>query len=373
MLRKIKLGSIGLLVVMMCLNTIACGAVKDSTITSSEETNNPTNTELFEHFDGNLSSVEYFTFDESKTVFTNEQALSIIQDTLNSCTYEEIDSNDYNEGFYSINLVFDDRIEPLGIDISTIAVGGKQYRTIDGDLSAIISIINSGSMNYISSYFIDSHEHESMKDGYTVKCDLNNDGKEESITIEDLHCNGGDGAYFPHVYNEDGDELIYQQDKENSPFTEKWNEGNVEFYYDGNRFFSLDKETVYDIYLESATDDEIGKNLYGTNEMTTDLASGFVVVDNNGEQELIVKYYTSGTMPHVVPLGYCVLHLKLTNDEKWEITPEFVRDKEYLPNETVELTESETGSASDELYYIIDDDENTVDDNTTEETITYIP
>lgn len=31
-------------------------------------------------------------------------------------------------------------------------------------------------------------------------------------------------------------------------------------------------------------------------------------------------------MPHVVSLGYCLLHLKLNNDEKWEITPEFVRD-----------------------------------------------
>ena len=103
-------------------------------------------------------------------------------------------------------------------------------------------------------------------------------------------------------------------------------DGNVEFYYNDEKFYSLDKAEVKSIYLESATEEEIDKNLSGNQEREADLASGFVVSETDGKPELIVKYYTAGVMPHVVSLGYCLLHLKLNNDEKWEITPEFVRD-----------------------------------------------
>ncbi|WP_143002025.1 hypothetical protein [Pseudobutyrivibrio sp. 49] len=325
---------------MMCLNTIACGADKDSTVTSSEETNSPTNAEFFEHFDGKLSSVEYFEFNERKTVFTNEQALSIIQDTLNSCTYEEIDSNDYKKGFYSINLVFEDRTEPLGIAISTIAVGGKQYKTIDGDLSAIISIINSGSMNYISSYFIDSHEHESMKDGYTVKCDLNTDGKNEKIVVEQLECNGGDGGYFPHVYSSDGEELIYQEDKYATPFDIDWNEGAATISYNDEVLVDFTKENVKEIYYKLGSSEYYDiSNIEGTvmsaYDSKSDCASGFVVTDNG---ELLVKYYISGAYGHSDTFGYGVLHLTLDKENKWTIKPEFVLDSD--PHKEVALDDS---------------------------------
>ena len=212
--------------------------------------------------------------------------------------------------------------------INTIGCGTNSINTsiVDGDLSNVGSKLSIDSIKDISEYFIDPHEHESMKDGYTEEYDLNGDGKEETISIEQLPCNGGDGAYYPHVYNSEGVEIAYQDDIEESPFKEKWDNGNVEFYYNDEKFYSLDKAEVKSIYLESATEEEIDKNLSGNQERRADLASGFVVSETDGKPELIVKYYTEGVMPHVVSLGYCVLHLKLNNDEKWEITPEFVRD-----------------------------------------------
>lgn len=212
--------------------------------------------------------------------------------------------------------------------INTVGCGANSVNTsiADGDLSNGVSNLSIDSIKDISEYFIDPHEHESMKDGYTEEYDLNGDGKEETISIEQLPCNGGDGAYYPHVYNSEGVEIAYQDDIEESPFKEKWDNGNVEFYYNDEKFYSLDKAEVKSIYLESATEEEIDKNLSGNQEREADLASGFVVSENDGKPELIVKYYTEGVMPHVVSLGYCLLHLKLNNDEKWEITPEFVRD-----------------------------------------------
>ena len=117
--------------------------------------------------------------------------------------------------------------------INTVGCGTNSVNTsiVDGDSSNVVSKLSIDSIKDISEYFIDPHEHESMKDGYTEKYDLNGDGKEETISIEQLPCNGGDGAYYPHVYNSEGVEIAYQDDIEESPFKEKWDNGNVEFYY----------------------------------------------------------------------------------------------------------------------------------------------
>lgn len=184
----------------------------------------------------------------------------------------------------------------------------------------------------IDKYFTNSHEHESMDGNYTKTVDLNGDGENETITIEPLMHNGGDGGYFPHVYNSDGDELVYQQDSEGSSFKIKWVDGNAIIFYDGQQISSLSKDYIFVIYKEklddmdlTISDEELTNTILRNEEMCSDAASGFVVTADN---ELIVKYYIEGKYGHVDCLGYGLLHLKLNKDETWDIEPEFVLDSE---------------------------------------------
>ena len=89
-----------------------------------------------------------------------------------------------------------------------------------------------------------------MDGDYTQTVDLNGDGKNETIVIEALMHNGGDGGYFPHVYDSNGVELIYQQDPEDSPFSIKWVDGDAEIYYGDEKISSLANDFIITIYKE---------------------------------------------------------------------------------------------------------------------------
>lgn len=202
-----------------------------------------------------------------------------------------------------------------------------QWNDIETDMPEIPKGYSS-----IDKYFTNSHEHDSMDGDYIQTVDLNGDGKDETIVIEALMHNGGDGGYFPHVYDSNGVELIYQQDSEDSPFSIKWVDGDAEIYYGDEKISSLAKDFIITIYKEKLkvmdvmdNDEEINEAVLRNEEMRSDAASGFVITDDN---ELIVKYYIEGKYGHVDCLGYGLLHLTLNEDNTWNMEPEFVLDSD---------------------------------------------
>lgn len=182
----------------------------------------------------------------------------------------------------------------------------------------------------IDKYFTNAHEHESMAEDYSQTVDLNGDGNNETITIEPLMHNGGDGGYFPHVYTSQGDELVYQQDPEDLPFIVKWVDGDANIFYGENQIAALEKDYIFNMYKDKLVtmdvterDEDIINTISRDEEYRSDAASGFVVTEDN---ELIVKYYIEGKYGHADTLGYGLLHLTLNDDETWNIKPEFVFD-----------------------------------------------
>lgn len=210
-------------------------------------------------------------------------------------------------------------------------VNGDQYSTglpayIKGSGEKFINLPFSNSEDY----FEDVHEHRSMTDGYSEETDLNGDGKKEKIQVIDLGNNGGDGGYEPHVYGADGKEISLPDDTRQEPFSLKWTAGNVQVMRGSEVIESLTKEQVHELYLaKSYSEDELEEleDIFSKDEVIVgDDASGFVVSENNGKPEIVVKYLLSGKQGHFDTFGYVLLHLSLNEDGTWNETPEFVTD-----------------------------------------------
>jgi hypothetical protein len=172
----------------------------------------------------------------------------------------------------------------------------------------------------VSDYFDDVHEHFSMEDGFELAVDLDRDGYYESVVTEDLGYNGGDGGYLPHVYDGNGKEIAIPIDAESQPYGVLWGEDEVEIFQDDVCIVSLNWDEIKQIYLDKGyaeTDFEEMKSHLEKDEWTrSDSASGFVVKDNGGKLELVVKFYIQGIGGHVDTLGYGLMHFVLGSDGK---------------------------------------------------------
>ena len=210
-------------------------------------------------------------------------------------------------------------------------VNGDQYSTglpayIKGSGEKFVNLPFSNS----DDYFEDVHEHRSMTDGYSEEADLNGDGKKEKIEVIDLGYNGGDGGYEPHVYNAAGKEIALPDDTRQEPFSLKWTDGNVEVMRGSKVIASLTKDQVHEFYLAKGySEDKLEEleDIFNKDEVIVgDDASGFVITENNGKPELVVKYLLSGKQGHFDTFGYVLLHLSLNEEGTWNETPEFVTD-----------------------------------------------
>lgn len=183
-----------------------------------------------------------------------------------------------------------------------------------------------------SDYFVNPHEHESMKDGYTKEADLDSDGIPEKIVVEDLKYNGGDGGYLPHVYKADGEEIKLPIDSESNPYATLWGEESVGLFQEDVGIGALSWDEIKQIYLNKgytvAEYEELKSNLAKDAWIKGDSASGFVVIDNGNKPELVIKFYMQGMGGHADTLGYVLMHLTLNSNGTWnQEKAEFVLDK----------------------------------------------
>ena len=97
--------------------------------------------ELRNVLDNNPSSIILYGFDEKKYEISDEKDVETIIDTLKSVSYKEKDQQDYEEGFYLVDINYgNNETASLGIGNDCVSYGGVQYETGKGSLDEVVSI-----------------------------------------------------------------------------------------------------------------------------------------------------------------------------------------------------------------------------------------
>lgn len=176
----------------------------------------------------------------------------------------------------------------------------------------------------IYNYF--DNPHEGGLESGTV--DLNGDGTLEEISVERLSNNGGDGGYIVHVKNaETGEEIPLPEEiaGEQYPFSTIWNEDGLQVLFNGICIARYKTDFIYEIYEKKAI--ILSEHALDTEQtISGDAASGYSVYEDAEGTQLIIKYYLSGLEGHVDCFGYGLVHLKLLEDNTWEMRISFAVD-----------------------------------------------
>lgn len=183
-------------------------------------------------------------------------------------------------------------------------------------------------LDTISTYFEDPHGDTMMEQ----QADLDQDGADEIITLEDAGAQGGDGGYYVHVYRVvDGERKeivlpsIYE---EKFPFAALWNKTGAEIMLGNESIVQIPGSLVKEIY-EKRTTPEIIELPEKEESIAGDFVSGFAVITNeNGDTQLVLKSYLGGIHGHADCFGYGIVKLQLSGNNTWKMAYEFVLDED---------------------------------------------
>lgn len=183
-------------------------------------------------------------------------------------------------------------------------------------------------LDTISTYFEDPHGDTMMEQ----QADLDQDGADEIITLEDAGAQGGDGGYYVHVYRVvDGERKeivlpsIYE---EKFPFAALWNKTGAEIMLGNESIVQIPGSLVKEMYEKRTTPESI--ELPEEEEsIAGDFVSGFAVITNeNGDTQLVLKSYLGGIHGHADCFGYGIVKLQLSGNNTWKMAYEFVLDED---------------------------------------------
>ena len=87
------------------------------------------------------SSVVLYGFDEEKYEISDETDVETIIDTLKNASYKEKDQEDYDEGFYQMEINYGSETVSLGIGDDCVAYEGVQYETENSSLDNVVNIL----------------------------------------------------------------------------------------------------------------------------------------------------------------------------------------------------------------------------------------
>ena len=80
--------------------------------------------ELRNVLENNTSSIILYGFDEKKYEISDEKDVETIIDTLKNASYKEKEQQDYEEGFYLMDINYGNETALLGIGSDCISYGG---------------------------------------------------------------------------------------------------------------------------------------------------------------------------------------------------------------------------------------------------------
>ena len=69
-----------------------------------------------------------------------DSLLSTVCDTLKNVSYKEKDQQDYEEGLYLMDIIYESKTISLGIGSDCVSYGGIQYETEKGSLDEVVNI-----------------------------------------------------------------------------------------------------------------------------------------------------------------------------------------------------------------------------------------
>ena len=90
--------------------------------------------------DDNPSSVILYGFDEKKYDISDEKDVETIIDILKTVSYKEKDRQDYDEGFYLMDINYGNETVSLGIGDDCVSYEGVQYETEKSSLDRVVNI-----------------------------------------------------------------------------------------------------------------------------------------------------------------------------------------------------------------------------------------
>lgn len=185
----------------------------------------------------------------------------------------------------------------------------------------------------ISSYFADPHEPQ---ENLSETVDLNGDRFMENIQLIDLRHNGGDGGYALGITQywegREGEPLPLPEayDPElGFPFTTTWDGAYLVIYAADSPIASISAERLAELYRQKGLEEEWKRIKDRPAASAADAVSGFTVLypEEGGNPVLIAKSYISGLLAHADCLGYGLTHLRLLEDNTWQVSYSFVYDE----------------------------------------------
>lgn len=96
--------------------------------------------ELRNVLDSNPNSIILYGFDEKEYEISDEKDVETIIDTLKNVSYKEKDQQDYEEGLYLMDIIYESKTISLGIGSDCVSYGGIQYETEKGSLDEVVNI-----------------------------------------------------------------------------------------------------------------------------------------------------------------------------------------------------------------------------------------
>ncbi len=95
--------------------------------------------EIKDVLDNNPSSIILYGFDEKKYEISDDKDVETIIDILKNVSYKEKDQQDYEEGLYLMDIIYESKTISLGIGSDCVSYGGIQYETEKGSLDEVVN------------------------------------------------------------------------------------------------------------------------------------------------------------------------------------------------------------------------------------------
>lgn len=96
--------------------------------------------EIKDVLDNNPSCIILYGFDEKKYEISDDKDVETIIDILKNVSYKEKDQQDYEEGLYLMDIIYESKTISLGIGSDCVSYGGIQYETEKSSLDEVVNI-----------------------------------------------------------------------------------------------------------------------------------------------------------------------------------------------------------------------------------------
>lgn len=234
------------------------------------------------------------------------------------------------------NTVSVQMIKPYGNDGIWVPQSAIEANT-QGNLDSLENYMMYNSGNIIKEFHAANENvealfpaHHENQENTSYSIDLNGDGTEETITMTDLHYNGGDGGYavsvksggkelsMPDGYAEDGFGFYakYAESDDNA------DDSIILKVYtrEDEPIAMFTQGALYALYEEKRSITDYKRVLQNMPEVYVaagDAVSGFAVSEVDGVKTLCLKSYISGVCGHADCLGYAVTCMQLNEKNEW--------------------------------------------------------